>query len=93
MTGIDRTISKVLYTLTDIYYMGGTKRSPREMKRMTTKYEMSEVDNWHAFQAEQLRIAKEKVDREIRKTEARRRKKTGFGGCGHEDYPCCGCRD
>ena len=52
-----------------------------------------EIDNWQAFQVEQQRVTREKVDREIRKVEARRRKRTGFGGCGHEDYPCCGCRD
>lgn len=47
-----------------------------------------EIDNWEAFKAEQ---ARKEINREIRETESRRRKKTGFGGCGHEDYPCCGC--
>ena len=52
-----------------------------------------EIDNWEEFQAEQARIIQEKVDREIREIEARRRRRTGFGGCGCEDFPCCGCRD
>lgn len=50
-----------------------------------------EIDNWEAFKAEQARKVQQKTARGIRETEARRRKKTGFGGCGHEDYPCCGC--